>query len=194
MLSCTANLIQIDTTLSLLGFALTINASILTLAGAAFFYNPEATEDADLQGAYALIKSYIGNGAAVVFALALLCVSTACRTMTIWIDSFQAGQSASITATLAGQVISEGFINWKTNVSNLDSHQPGHKNLTDMVYSPPFDDSSLDSLESFPLVSLRLPLGHKVSIQCLSRLKSYFPSYCQRSFFLLYICVRNQTS
>lgn len=29
--------------------------------------------------------------------------------------STQAGQSASITATLAGQVVSEGFINWKTS-------------------------------------------------------------------------------
>ena len=32
----------------------------------------------------------------------------------------QAGQSASITATLAGQVVSEGFINWRTSVSKLD--------------------------------------------------------------------------
>ncbi|WVQ78677.1 hypothetical protein IAT38_000764 [Cryptococcus sp. DSM 104549] len=90
----------IDTTLSLLGFALTINASILTLAGAAYFYNAEASsDDADLFGAYDLIRSYIGKAAAIIFALALLC----------------AGQSASITATLAGQVVSEGFINWKTS-------------------------------------------------------------------------------
>ncbi|KAK8861356.1 hypothetical protein IAR55_002175 [Kwoniella newhampshirensis] len=91
----------IDTTLSLLGFALTINSSILTLAGAAFFYNDSGadTSNADLFGAYDLIKSYIGRGAAIIFALALLC----------------AGQSASITATLAGQIVSEGFINWKTS-------------------------------------------------------------------------------
>ncbi|WVN90434.1 uncharacterized protein L203_105670 [Cryptococcus depauperatus CBS 7841] len=90
----------IDTTLSLLGFALTINASILTLAGAAFYYNEHGdTNEADLFGAFALIKSYIGHAAAIIFALALLC----------------AGQSASITATLAGQVVSEGFIDWKTS-------------------------------------------------------------------------------
>ncbi|ORY29562.1 natural resistance-associated macrophage protein-domain-containing protein [Naematelia encephala] len=90
----------IDTALSLLGFALTINAAILTLAGAAFYYNRDAdSSDASLQGAHALIKSFLGNGAALIFALALLC----------------AGQSASITATLAGQVVSEGFINWKTS-------------------------------------------------------------------------------
>lgn len=38
--------------------------------------------------------------AAVLFALALLC----------------AGQSASITATLAGQIVSEGFLEWKVSV------------------------------------------------------------------------------
>ncbi|ODN80690.1 hypothetical protein L202_02862 [Cryptococcus amylolentus CBS 6039] len=93
--------VTIDTTLSLLGFALTINSSILTLAGAAYYYNTDSSAEnaADLFGAFALIKSYIGNAAAIIFALALLC----------------AGQSASITATLAGQVVSEGFINWKTS-------------------------------------------------------------------------------
>ncbi|WVQ94443.1 hypothetical protein IAU59_001522 [Kwoniella sp. CBS 9459] len=91
----------IDTVLSLLGFALTINSSILTLAGAAFYYGTSnvSADDADLFGAFALIKSFIGHSAAIIFALALLC----------------AGQSASITATLAGQVVSEGFINWKTS-------------------------------------------------------------------------------
>ncbi|KAK4688793.1 hypothetical protein P7C73_g1320, partial [Tremellales sp. Uapishka_1] len=91
----------IDTSYSLLGFALTINASILTLAGAAFYYGTSGAtpDDADLMGAHDLIKSYIGDGAAIIFALALLC----------------AGQSASITATLAGQIVSEGFIEWKTN-------------------------------------------------------------------------------
>ena len=93
---------QVDTVVSLLGFALTINASILTLAGAAFFYsdNGASADDATLEGAYVLIYSYLGKGAALLFALALLF----------------AGQSASITATLAGQVVSEGFINWKTSV------------------------------------------------------------------------------
>ncbi|KAE8540828.1 hypothetical protein D1P53_003192 [Cryptococcus gattii VGV] len=90
----------IDTAFSLLSFALTINSSILTLAGAVYFYNERPPSDeADLFGAFELIKSYIGHAAAIIFALALLC----------------AGQSASITATLAGQVVSEGFINWKTS-------------------------------------------------------------------------------
>lgn len=73
---------QADTVVSLLGFALTINASILTLAGAAFYYQNSDIdpENADLFGAHALIKSYIGNAAAVIFALALLCVSHCIKT------------------------------------------------------------------------------------------------------------------
>ena len=40
------------------------------------------------------------TAAAFIFALALLC----------------AGQTASITATLAGQIVSEGFIEWRVSV------------------------------------------------------------------------------
>ncbi|KAL1410197.1 Manganese transporter smf1 [Vanrija albida] len=92
---------SVDTVYSLFGFALTINSAILTLAGAAFFYSTTGAnkDDASLFGAHALLKSYIGNGAAIIFALALLC----------------AGQSASITATLAGQIVSEGFLEWRTS-------------------------------------------------------------------------------
>lgn len=91
----------VDTVYSLLGFALTINSSILTLAGAIFYYGTSgvSADDADLVGAHNLIRNYVGNGGAIIFALALLC----------------AGQSASITATLAGQVVSEGFLQWNIN-------------------------------------------------------------------------------
>ncbi len=43
----------------------------------------------------------ITPAAGVIFALALL----------------SAGQTSSITATLAGQVVSEGFIEWRISVS-----------------------------------------------------------------------------
>lgn len=68
---------QVDTIFSLLGFAVTINSSILILAGATFFYNPNATGEPDIPGAFELMKTFIGNGAAIVFAIALLCVSVA---------------------------------------------------------------------------------------------------------------------
>lgn len=90
---------SIDVVYSLLGFALMINSAILTLAGAAFYYGSGNADEATIDGAHKLIKSYLGNGPAVLFAIALLC----------------AGQSASITATLAGQVVSEGFLEWKTS-------------------------------------------------------------------------------
>jgi metal iron transporter len=54
---------------------LTINSSILILAGASYYYNPNSPGEADLEGAHALLRNNIGNGAAIIFALALLCVS-----------------------------------------------------------------------------------------------------------------------
>lgn len=112
--------VQADTIVSLLGFALIINASILTLAGAAYYYQNSDIDpaDADLFGAHALIKSYIGNAAAVIFALALLCVSFIYPPLPWSLADNQAGQSASITCTLAGQVVSEGFLNWRVSVSS----------------------------------------------------------------------------
>jgi len=64
----------------LLGFALVINSSILILAGAAFYYNSSATGEPDIPGAFNLISSMIGNGAGIVFAVALLCVSLPSQT------------------------------------------------------------------------------------------------------------------
>ena len=109
---------QLDTGASLLCFAMIINSAILIVAGAAYFYGNANANDASIKGAHDLLKSYLGNAAAVLFALALLCVSAshplAVRSRLM---RPQAGQSASITATLAGQVVSEGFLEWKTSVS-----------------------------------------------------------------------------
>ncbi|KAG8726406.1 hypothetical protein FRC12_023430 [Ceratobasidium sp. 428] len=91
----------IDIVMSLLGFAVVINSAILVLAAAAFFYSGRSQDvgDAGLFDAYDLIRDIIGKPAAVMFAVALLC----------------SGQSASITATLAGQIVSEGFIEWRVS-------------------------------------------------------------------------------
>ncbi|KIY72594.1 natural resistance-associated macrophage protein [Cylindrobasidium torrendii FP15055 ss-10] len=90
----------IDIVTSLLGFAVVINSLILILAGAVFFtkgINRDGT--ASLFDAYDLIKETIGASAATLFAIALLA----------------AGQSSSIIATVAGQAVSEGFLQWRTN-------------------------------------------------------------------------------
>jgi manganese transport protein len=77
-----------------LAFALLINAAILILA-AATFHKAGRTDVAELQDAYGLISPLLGAPlAATVFALALLF----------------AGQNSTLTGTLAGQVVMEGFV------------------------------------------------------------------------------------
>jgi len=91
----------VDIVLSLLGCAGVINSAILIVAATVFFYQvpPEerSTSPASLFDTYDIIRERIGRPAAVIFAGALL----------------TAGQSAAITATLSGQVVSGGFLAWK---------------------------------------------------------------------------------
>ncbi|MCI0735289.1 MAG: Nramp family divalent metal transporter [Beijerinckiaceae bacterium] len=88
----------LDSTIALL-FALLINGSILILAAAAFHAHGH-TEVAELPEAYHLIAPLLGSTlAAKLFAIALI----AC------------GLNSTLTATLAGQIVMEGFINIKLN-------------------------------------------------------------------------------
>ena len=86
----------LDSTIALL-FALLINGSILILAAAAFHAHGHP-EVAELPDAYRLIAPLLGSAlAAKLFAIALI----AC------------GLNSTLTATLAGQIVMEGFINIK---------------------------------------------------------------------------------
>ncbi|KAF9507186.1 hypothetical protein BS47DRAFT_1377964 [Hydnum rufescens UP504] len=76
-------------------FALFINISIIVVSGATLYNTPSA-ENADLFSIYDLLKTQLSTGAATVFALALL----------------MSGQSAGLVATLAGQIVSEGYLRW----------------------------------------------------------------------------------
>jgi manganese transport protein len=77
-----------------LGLALLINAAILIAAGA-IFHARGLTEITDLGTAYALLDPVLGSSiAATIFAIGLLA----------------AGQSSTITGTLAGQLVMEGFL------------------------------------------------------------------------------------
>ncbi|MFN7899590.1 MAG: Nramp family divalent metal transporter [Synechococcaceae cyanobacterium] len=77
-----------------LSLAFLVNAAILILAGGAF-HQAVAVPVEDLRQAYRLLTPLLGTSlASVLFAVALLA----------------AGQSATITATLAGQVVMEGFL------------------------------------------------------------------------------------
>ena len=86
----------IDSTVAL-SLALLINSAILILAAAAF-HTAGHTEVAEIEDAYQLLIPVAGAGlAATLFAVALL----AC------------GLTATITATLAGQVVMEGFLQFR---------------------------------------------------------------------------------
>ncbi len=83
----------IDSTLAL-SIALFINAAILIIA-AATFHTSGHNEVAEIQDAYKLLTPLLGAGASTVFALALLA----------------SGQNSTLTGTLAGQIVMEGFLN-----------------------------------------------------------------------------------
>ena len=83
----------IDSTIAL-SFALFINAAIL-IVSAATFHTVGRTDVAEIQDAWRLLTPLLGGGAAVAFALALLA----------------SGQNSTLTGTLAGQIVMEGFLN-----------------------------------------------------------------------------------
>ena len=85
---------SIDSTVALM-FALFINGGILILAAAAFHTTGHA-DVAEIQDAHKLLSPVLGVGvASTLFALALLA----------------SGQSSTLTGTLAGQIVMEGFLN-----------------------------------------------------------------------------------
>jgi manganese transport protein len=84
----------IDTFISL-NLALFVNAAILILAAAAFFSNG-VTNVAEIQDAHKLLSGVLGNSLApILFAVALIA----------------AGQSSTLTGTLSGQIVMEGYLN-----------------------------------------------------------------------------------
>ncbi|CAG98569.1 putative divalent metal ion transporter SMF3 [Kluyveromyces lactis] len=80
---------------SLFFIATFVNAAILIVAGATLYGQPDA-EDADLLSIYELLSHYVSPAAGLVFALAMLF----------------SGQSAGVICTMAGQIVSEGFLEW----------------------------------------------------------------------------------
>jgi manganese transport protein len=89
-------LATIDSSIALC-FALTINASILILA-AATFHRSGRTDVAELDQAHAFLSPLLGSTLApTLFAIALLCC----------------GLNSTITATLSGQIVMEGFLRWR---------------------------------------------------------------------------------
>jgi manganese transport protein len=84
----------IDSTFALM-FALFINAAIL-IVSAATFYSRGHNDVAEIGDAYKLLTPLLGiTGASTLFAIALLA----------------SGQNSTLTGTLAGQIVMEGFLN-----------------------------------------------------------------------------------
>ena len=84
-----------EVALSLCIFALFVNSAILIVAGASLSSNSSA-QDANLFDIYHLLSNSLAPAAGTIFALALLL----------------SGTSAGIVCTIAGQMVSEGALNW----------------------------------------------------------------------------------
>ncbi|MCU1272786.1 MAG: Mn2+/Fe2+ transporter, family [Bryobacterales bacterium] len=92
-IACRYNLI--DSMVALNG-ALLVNAAILVMAGAVFFKRHIIVTE--IQQAHLLLSPLLSTSvASAVFAIALLC----------------SGQSSTLTGTLAGQIVMEGFLNFR---------------------------------------------------------------------------------
>ena len=86
----------IDSSAALM-FALFINGAILVLAAAVFHWSGHQ-DVAEIQHAYHLLSPTLGIGvASTLFAVALLA----------------SGQNSTLTGTLAGQIVMEGFLNFR---------------------------------------------------------------------------------
>lgn len=88
----------LDSTIAL-NLAFFVNAAILILAGAVFFKSGR-TEVASISEAHQLLSPLLGTKmASILFAVALIA----------------AGQSSTITGTLAGQIVMEGYLRLRIN-------------------------------------------------------------------------------
>ena len=98
---------SLDSFLALM-FAFFINVAILVVAAATFHAHGHS-EVAEIQDAYKLLSPMLGVGAAsIIFAVALLA----------------SGQNSTLTGTLAGQIVMEGFLNLRLRPSAAPAPSP----------------------------------------------------------------------
>ncbi|MBD2596993.1 Nramp family divalent metal transporter [Nostoc spongiaeforme FACHB-130] len=135
----------LDSTFALC-FALLINSAILIVAAATFHFSGHQ-DVAEIQYAYQLLSPLLGvNAASAIFGLALLA----------------SGQSSTLTATLAGQIVMEGFLNLRLKpwlrrlVTRLIAIMPA---LISIIY---FGEQSTSSLLIFSQVILSLQLSFAI--------------------------------
>ncbi len=135
---------RIDTTIAL-NIAFLVNAAILILAATVFFKTGNS-EVAEIKEAHRLLPGFLGNTAPVLFALALIA----------------AGQSSTITGTLAGQIIMEGYLSLRINpilrrlITRLVAIVPAL--IVILIYG----EEKIDALLVMSQVVLSLQLGFAV--------------------------------
>ncbi|MCB8994917.1 MAG: Nramp family divalent metal transporter [Bacteroidales bacterium] len=133
-----------DTTIAL-NLAFFVNAAILVLAAGAFYVNGYY-HIAEIQDASKLLENLFGKAAPTFFAIALIA----------------AGQSSTITGTLAGQIVMEGHLNLRIQpwlrrlITRLLAIVPA---LFTIIY---FGDEALGKLLILSQVVLSLQLGFAV--------------------------------
>lgn len=135
----------IDSTIAL-NAAFFVNAGILILAASVFYYNGQSSV-ARIQDAYQLLQPMLGTAVApVLFAVALIA----------------AGQSSTVTGTLAGQVVMEGYLHLRINpllrrlLTRLLAIIPSV--IVILIYG----ETKIDDMLVFSQVLLSLQLGFAV--------------------------------
>lgn len=135
----------IDSTIAL-NLAFLVNAAILVLAASTFFKTGR-TEVARLEEAHQLLSPLLGSDiASTTFAIALIA----------------AGQSSTVTGTLAGQIVMEGYLRLRINpmlrrlITRLIAIIPA------LIVISIYGDSELDDLLILSQVILSLQLGFAV--------------------------------
>ncbi|OYZ03062.1 MAG: iron/manganese transporter [Sphingobacteriia bacterium 28-36-52] len=135
----------IDSTVAL-NAAFLVNTAILVLA-ATVFYKTGNTDVAKIQDAHHLLEPLLGSALApILFAIALIA----------------AGQSSTITGTMAGQIVMEGYLHLRINpwlrrlLTRLIAIVPAV--LVIVIYG----DEKVDDLLIFSQVILSLQLGFAV--------------------------------
>lgn len=135
----------IDSTIAL-NIAFLVNAAILVLAATVFFKTGR-TEVAEIGQAHELLAPLLGTGLApILFAVALIA----------------AGQSSTITGTLAGQIVMEGYLRLRINplirrlITRLLAIVPA------LLVISIYGDQEVDTLLVFSQVLLSLQLGFAI--------------------------------
>lgn len=135
---------RIDTTVAL-NVAFLVNAAILILAATVFFKTGNS-HIGEIKEAHQLLPSFLGNAAPVLFAIALIA----------------AGQSSTVTGTLAGQIIMEGYLSLRINpllrrlITRLIAIVPA------LIVIVIYGENNVDALLILSQVILSLQLGFAI--------------------------------